>query len=149
MNLIFDSIIMVLLVITIGYCFKLNSRLKVITGKKSELTASIAYFQASIERAIRAIEVLRTVGDDVNSKLDKKTFESRKIADDMAFLVEKGGKLLDALDIKAKACKEMENGLSLKISARGEEERKTLKKLSQSEEILEDALKSFKAKIPA
>ncbi len=58
-SLIFDALIAVLLVATIGYAAVLNRKLGVLRDAKSEMEALIASFSESTERAGSGVELLK------------------------------------------------------------------------------------------
>lgn len=87
-----------LLVVTIVYCFKLNKRIRVLQDSKNEFAKLIEQFDATIVKAQSSVDELQTaafkVNEELNSRLDKANF----LADDLAFMIEKGGKLADRME---------------------------------------------------
>ena len=66
-----ESLVAVLLMLTIGYCMLLNSRLKRLKADESSLRATIAELITATEIAERAIGGLKHTVRDVNENLDK------------------------------------------------------------------------------
>ncbi len=97
-SLILDAIVAVLLITTIGYAVVLNRRLGTLRNAKSEIEALVGQFAASTDKAGSGIESLkdetRRSGEALQSKLDA----ARGLADDLAFLLERGSSLADRLD---------------------------------------------------
>ncbi len=97
-SLILDAIVAVLLITTIGYAVVLNQRLGALRNAKSEIEALVARFAEYTDRAGSGIESLkdetRRSGEVLQVKLDA----ARGLADDLAFLLERGSSLADRLD---------------------------------------------------
>ncbi len=97
-SLILDAIVAVLLITTIGYAVVLNQRLGALRDAKSEIEALVARFAESTDKAGSGIESLkdetRRSGEVLQVKLDA----ARGLADDLAFLLERGSSLADRLD---------------------------------------------------
>ena len=97
-NLIFDALIAVLLVATIGYAAVLNRKLTVLKDGKSEMAALIASFSESAERAGTGVETLKQAAGRSGEALQSKVETARGLVDDLGFLIEKGAKLAERLD---------------------------------------------------
>jgi hypothetical protein len=69
LGLAIESLVAVLLMITIGYCMLLNSRLKRLKADESSLKATIAELITATEIAERAIGGLKHTVRDVNENL--------------------------------------------------------------------------------
>jgi chromosome segregation ATPase len=69
LGLAIESLVAVLLVLTIGYCMLLNSRLKRLKADESSLKATIAELITATEIAERAIGGLKHTVRDVNENL--------------------------------------------------------------------------------
>ncbi|MBN8530605.1 MAG: hypothetical protein J0L97_01915 [Alphaproteobacteria bacterium] len=94
-----DILVAVLLLATIVTCFKLNGRIRILQDSKSELRQCIDQFNISANRAESAIreihEATRKASDTLQLKIDKASY----LADDMSFMIEKGEKLADNLEV--------------------------------------------------
>lgn len=97
-NLIFDALIAVLLVATIGYAAVLNRKLTVLRDGKSEMAALIASFSESAERAGNGVETLKHAAGRSGEALQSRVESARGLVDDLGFLIEKGTKLAERLD---------------------------------------------------
>src|SRR6202008_3399202 len=64
-----ESLVAILLMLTIGYCMLLNSRLKRLKADENSLKATIAELITATEIAERAIGGLKHTARDVNEKL--------------------------------------------------------------------------------
>ncbi len=97
-SLIFDALIAVLLVATIGYAAVLNRKLGVLREAKSEMEALIASFSESTERAGSGVESLKQEAGRSGEALQKKVESARGLVDDLGFLIERGVRLAERLD---------------------------------------------------
>lgn len=98
LSLLLDIVIVVLLSVTIGYCWLLNKRISVLQDSKSELALLLKHFDESTLRASESIIALQTaskkIGENIQLRIDKANF----LLDDMAFAQEKGEKLTNQLE---------------------------------------------------
>ncbi len=96
--LVIDGTMALLLVITIGYCWKLNKRIRILQDSKSELADIIRQFDESTTRASHSIneiyEASQRIADNIQHKLDKANY----LADDLQFMIEKGSKVADKME---------------------------------------------------
>ncbi len=97
-SLILDAIVAVLLITTIGYAVVLNRRLGALRNAKSEIEALVAQFAESTDTAGRGIESLKDETKRSGEALQGKLDAARGLADDLAFLLERGSSLADRLD---------------------------------------------------
>lgn len=98
MGLLLNVLIVVLLTITIGYCWILNKRIKILQDGKSELANLLQYFDESTVRASESIVTLQSaskkIGETMQSRIDKANY----VMDDLNFIVDKGTRLVDQLE---------------------------------------------------
>lgn len=87
-----------LLAATIAYCWRLEKRIRVLQDSRGELARLLKHFDESTRRASESIATLQTgsrkLGETIQARIDKANF----VADDLMFLVERAGKLSDALE---------------------------------------------------
>lgn len=97
-SLLLNLLIMGLLMATIGYCRVLNKRIKILQDGKSELANLLQYFDESTTRASESIVALQAsskkIGENMQVRIDKVNY----LMDDLAFMIEKGNRLVDQLD---------------------------------------------------
>lgn len=98
LGLIFDGGLAVLLVITIGYCSRLSSRIRVLQDSRGELASMIAQFDQATARATASMSELQTVSKRITDALQLKIEKANFLADDLAFLIEKSSKLASQLE---------------------------------------------------
>lgn len=87
LGLIIETIVAVLLVITIGYCWKLNSRLSRLRSDEESLRATISELITATEIAERAIMGLKSIAGNADRTLGARLGEaeavSRKLTDQL------------------------------------------------------------------
>ena len=97
-NLLLNVLIVVLLAATIGYCWVLNRRIKILQDSKSELGQLLKYFDESTQRASESIIALQTaskkIGESIQARMDKANF----LLDDLVFMIEKGNKMTNQME---------------------------------------------------
>ncbi len=97
-TLIFDALISVLLVATIGYAVVLNRKLGALRDAKSEMEALIGQFSESADRAGNGVQSLKEEVRRSGAALQNKIEAARGAVDDLGFLIERGSSLAERLD---------------------------------------------------
>jgi hypothetical protein len=90
LGLIIESLVAVLLILTIGYCILLNSRLKRLKSDEHSLKAVIAELITATEIAERAIGGLKLAVRDVNENLGNQMSAATQMSDQMKKLLAEG-----------------------------------------------------------
>jgi len=97
-SLVVNMLIVVLLAVTIGYCWVLNRRIRILQDSRSELAQLLKHFDESTQRASESIIALQTaskkIGENIQLRIDKANY----LIDDLAFMMEKGSKLANQLE---------------------------------------------------
>ena len=83
LGLIIESLVAVLLVVTIGYCMLLNTRLKRLKADEHSLKAVIAELITATEIAERAIGGLKLAVRDVNENLGNQLSAATQMSDQL------------------------------------------------------------------
>jgi len=83
LGLIIESLVAVLLVLTIGYCMLLNARLKRLKADEHSLKAVIAELITATEIAERAIGGLKLAVRDVNDNLGNQLAAATQMSDQL------------------------------------------------------------------
>lgn len=123
LNVFVDGLMVLLLVVTIFYCWKLNKRIKVLQDSKSELASIIQKFDESTQMASRSIGDIHTATSRISENIQHKIDKANYLADDLQFMIEKGNKIADRMegDISASRKAKPSNPSSArKSSARSE-----------------------------
>jgi chromosome segregation ATPase len=97
LGLMIESLVAVLLVLTIGYCLILNRRLKRLRADESSLRATISELVAATQIAERAIEGLKTTVADCDSTLGERLRNAERIAAELSRDVRKGEEIVSRI----------------------------------------------------
>jgi Domain of unknown function (DUF6468) len=96
-GLILESLVAVLLVVSIGYCFTLNRRLAGLRHGQKELHLVVRALNDAAEKARFSMDQLRRNGLPVIEELGEKTRAARALADELGLIVESANNLADRL----------------------------------------------------
>jgi len=105
LSLLIESLVAVLLVLTIGYCLILNRRLKRLRADESSLRATIAELVTATTVAERAIEGLRTTVTDCDATLGERLRNAERISADLSRDVRRGDEIISRIHRIAVAAK--------------------------------------------
>jgi hypothetical protein len=83
MGIVIESLVAVLLIVTIGYCMLLNKRLKRLKADEQSLKATIGELITVTEIAERAIGGLKLTVRDVNENLGSQIAAAHALADQL------------------------------------------------------------------
>jgi hypothetical protein len=84
LSLIIECLVAMLLLITIGYCMLLNSRLKRLRADEEGLRATIAELLTATEIAERAIHGLRAASGECENVLGRRLHEATSMSDELS-----------------------------------------------------------------
>src|SRR4029078_1619321 len=90
MGIAIESLVAVLLILTIGYCMLLNKRLKRLKADEHSLKATIAELITATEIAERAIGGLKHTVRDVNENLGSQLTEATQMAGQLKNMLAEG-----------------------------------------------------------
>jgi len=97
-TLVFDAMIIVLLVITIFYAVILNRRLEAFRDAKDEIQAVVTEFSGALAQAGQGMATLKEAADIGGDALQNAVGQATRLADDLAFLKDKGDATADRLE---------------------------------------------------
>ena len=100
-GLILDGLVALLLVVTVVYCYQLNSRLRALRSGQDGLKELIRGLNESTERAQAGIAQLKISGDAAGKELQESVTKARILADELSLMVEAGNNIADRLEDKA------------------------------------------------
>jgi hypothetical protein len=103
-----EALVAVLLVITIGYCILLNSRLKRLRADESDLRATISELVTATEIAERAIGGLKAAALDCDKTLSNRMREAEHFSIEIAREIAEGQKVLNRIKQIATAVRKTE-----------------------------------------
>lgn len=99
LSLLIDTLMAALLIATMIYCRRLNTRIKVLQDSRSELARIIREFDESTQRATQSIADIHAatsrLSENIQHKIDKANF----LADDLEYMIEKGNKITGKSDM--------------------------------------------------
>lgn len=103
MDLFFNITIMSLLLVTIVYAIRLNSKLNAIRNHRMELKASIKEFQEATEKANATVIEMQKQGKNLCKEISEKISLARKSSDEIDFMLTRARKTLVSLNEPARA----------------------------------------------
>jgi hypothetical protein len=98
LTLVLDVVLAVLLAATLVYAVVLNRRLVALRDARAEMQGLMASLAASTEQAGSGLESLKVHAEQQGERLRRAADGAKGLADDLAFLVERGTALADRLD---------------------------------------------------
>jgi hypothetical protein len=96
-GLMIESLVAVLLLLTIGYCVLLNSRLKRLKADEQALKGTISELITATEIAGRAVAGLKATAQDCDGTLGERMRAAERLAEGMARQLKAGELLLSEL----------------------------------------------------
>ena len=93
-----DVLISILLATTIVWCVLLNRRLRGLRQNQGELATLIAELNLATSRAESGISVLRDNAEQAGANLQTSIAHAERLNDDLAYLSERGSRLVDRLE---------------------------------------------------
>lgn len=103
MGMIIDSLVAMLLMLTIGYCMLLNRRLKLLKADEHALRATISELITATEIAERAIAGLKITARECDVGLGDRLGRAERLSVDLDRKLAAGNEVIDRLSQIAKA----------------------------------------------
>lgn len=97
-TLLADTIVAVLLVVTIAYAAILERKLSALRAAKQEMAELIARFTESTTRAESGLAEIRQTAEQTGQNLQQAVDKGNSLADDLVFLVERGDAVAGRLE---------------------------------------------------
>lgn len=104
-GMIIESLVAALLLVTIGYCWVLNNRLKRLRADEESLRATISELITASEIAERAILGLKATAGEADKTLGQRLLEAERLSKNLSEQIEAGGVVLDRISQIAEAAK--------------------------------------------
>ena len=114
-GLMIESVVAVLLLLTIGYCMLLNRRLRRFKADEHSLKATISELITATEIAERAIAGLKVTVRDCDQNLGERLRTAERFAADIARQVEAGEDILNRLTQIAVAARPQQDSPSQQV----------------------------------
>ncbi|MEZ5785819.1 MAG: DUF6468 domain-containing protein [Xanthobacteraceae bacterium] len=96
-GLVIEGMVSLLLLLTIGYCFVLNSKLRRLKADEQALKATIAELITATEIAERAIAGLKVTVRDCDQTIGERLRTAERFSADIAQQIEAGTEIVDRL----------------------------------------------------
>jgi hypothetical protein len=94
LSVIVNGMMAVLLFVTIIYCWRLNTRIRLLQDSKSELARIIREFDESTRRATESIAQIHTATNRISENIQHKIDKANFLVTDLDLMIERGGKLV-------------------------------------------------------
>lgn len=107
-----DVIVAAMLAVTIGFCLVLNRRLTILRRNESELRDVLAKFNQAATQAEAGIARLKDVSQETAASLRDRIGEAKALRDDLAFVTERGDRIVTELGKKISAQRSAEAPLA-------------------------------------
>lgn len=98
LSVIMNGLMACLLLATIIYCLRLNSRIRVLQDSKSELASIIREFDESTQRATNNINEIHAATMRISENMQHKIDKANYLANDLDVLIERGNKMTGKVD---------------------------------------------------
>jgi hypothetical protein len=95
--LVIEGMVAILLVLTIGYCIVLNSRLKMLKADEQALKATISELITATEIAERAIAGLKLTVRDCDVSLGERLRNAEQLSGEIAHQLDEGNAVVERL----------------------------------------------------
>jgi biopolymer transport protein ExbB/TolQ len=99
-----DALMAVLLTISIATTIVLNRRLNILRGDRAELEKLTQNFREATDRADHGVVGLKVSAQSLQDRIES----ARALADDLEFLIERGGGIADRLEAEVRAARRSE-----------------------------------------
>ncbi|MHC5652878.1 DUF6468 domain-containing protein [Stappia sp.] len=116
LGLIIETLVAVLLMVTIGYCVVLNKRLKRLRADEEALRATISELITASEIAERAILGLKATAGEADRTLGQRLVDAERMSHDLAEQVAKGNVVLDRITQITEAAKPVQSAAAAAAS---------------------------------
>ena len=124
-----DIIVAAMLAVTIGFCLVLSRRLTVLRRNESELRDVLAKFNQAAAQAEAGIARLKDVSQETAATLRERIGEAKALRDDLAFVTERGDRIVTELGKKISAQRGAEAPPARPIAASAREPSKVEREL--------------------
>lgn len=94
----FEIVLVLLLVATLYYAMRLETRLGVLKRDKAELEKLVAGFNEATLRADAAVQKLRSTAEGAGRELASRQDAAETLRNDLQFLLDRGERIADRLD---------------------------------------------------
>jgi len=93
LSLLVNGLMAGLLLATMIYCWRLNTRIKVLQDSKSELARIVQEFDESTQRATQSIADIHAATTRLSENIQHKIDKANYLASDLEYMIEKGNRM--------------------------------------------------------
>ncbi len=94
-----DVAMIILLLVTIGYCVRLSRRLSAFRAARGEMAAAAEEMEHAGERARASLAELRRAGDGLGAELEQRLARGRELADELRLMTESADAMATRLSL--------------------------------------------------
>ncbi len=122
MSLVLEGLVVVLLGITVAYCFVLDRRLRALRSGQDGMKDLIKGLNDATDRAQSGVAQLKVSGDAVGKELKDVVTHARTLADELALMIESGNNIADRLEGSASQATQHQNDALIQLAKTAEED---------------------------
>lgn len=97
-SFLLDIIVILLLALTIGYCWKLNHKIQVLQNSKKDLTGLVRTFDSALFNAQKSIADLKVASNKSSESLTVYVKKSEELISDLEFITTKAVRISNNLE---------------------------------------------------
>ena len=98
MELILESLVAVLLLVTVAYCYVLNGRLANLRNSQDEMKQLLDDFAVAMAKAETSVSELRQASGEIGADLQERVVDARSLSDELKVMVQSGDDLANRLE---------------------------------------------------
>jgi len=98
MELILESLVAILLLVTVVYCYVLNGRLANLRNSQDEMRQLLDDFAVAMAKAETSVGELRQASNEIGADLQERVVEARSLSDELKVMVQSGDDLANRLE---------------------------------------------------
>ena len=117
MELILNSIVLILLCLAIAYCWKLNGKIQDLQNSRGDIKSLIKSLDSSINGANNSISELKILTNETIVEMSGYIKQSEELSSDLSFLIERANKLANELESNIKVTSKLSKAASTRKSA--------------------------------
>ena len=117
MELILNSVVLILLCLAIAYCWKLNRKIQDLQNSRGDIKNLIKSLDASINGANNNIAEFKKLTNRSIIEMSDYIKQSEELSGDLSFLIERANSSADELELKIKKASALSKKTSVKKSS--------------------------------
>ncbi len=135
MEIVLETIVAILLIVTVVYCYVLNKRLATLRNSQDEMKQLLNDFAVAMQKAEISVAELRNASLEIGDKLNARVTAARALSDELNVMVNSGEDLANRLEhglVGRKAEPKSTVKADIDGSSRSESERELLEALRRA-----------------